>query len=238
MPSPFPGMNPFFEQPGIWRGFHSLLLSQITFAISPHVTPRYFVNLEERHYFDYDTGTPSSDSPTAYLGTVPPGPIIARIPRPIRRKHRWLTLRDSRNREVVTVIEILSPANKSGPDRGQYLRKRRQILRGAAHLVEIDLLRGGERMPTDDAPESDYLILVSRQPRRPDVDVWPVGVRQPLPLVPIPLRTGEAEPLLDLKPLIDTVYDSVYRHRLYAAPPDPPLSPADAEWCRPFLPAG
>ena len=47
--------------------------------------------------------------------------------------------------ELVTAIEILSPVNKR-PGReahDEYLRKRRELLRSAAHLIEIDLLRGG-----------------------------------------------------------------------------------------------
>ena len=191
-----------------------------------------------------DVGVARGDDPegggTATLTSVSiSAPLTARVRLgAIKRKHRWLTIRDSQNREVVTVLEVLSPSNKQGEDRAQYLRKRRHLFRSAAHLVEIDLLRGGERMPVDDAPESDYLVLVSRQPQRPDVDVWPVAVRQPLPAIPIPLRGGDPEPLLDLKPLIDVVYDGgVYANRLYTAPPDPPLSPADADWARAFVPA-
>jgi hypothetical protein len=92
-------------------------------------------------------------------------------------------------------------------------------------------------MPVDDAPESDYRVLVSRQPDRPDVQVWPIPLRAPLPPIPIPLRTGEPDVMLDLKPLLDAVYDGgVYQNRIYPGPPDPPLSPADADWARQFVP--
>lgn len=239
MPSPFPGMNPYFEQPGVWRGFHNHLVSQIALALGLRVGPRHYAELEVREYLDFDTVELASvDPPTAVLGDSPNGPVIGRLPRPLTRKHRWLTIRDTQSREVVTVLEVLSPSNKSGGDRGQYLRERLRILRSAAHLVEIDLLRGGDPMPSDGAPESDYRVLVSRRPDRPDVQVWPVGVREPLPVIPVPLRTGEPDVTLELKPLIDVVYDSVYRHRLYTSPPDPPLSPADAAWARQFVSAG
>ncbi len=238
MPSPFPGMNPYFEQPAVWRGFHGHMLSQITFTLGPRLDPRYYVELEVREHLDFDTVELASvDPPTAVLGDSPTGPVTGRLPRPLKRKHRWLSIRDTQSREVVTVLDVLSPSNKSGADRGQYLRKRLRILRSAAHLVEIDLLRGGERMPTDDAPESDYRILVSRQPDRPDVQVWPVGLREALPVIPVPLRTGESDVTLDLKPILDAVYDGgVYRNRIYPGPLDPPLSPADADWARPFVP--
>jgi hypothetical protein len=257
MPSPFPGMNPYFEQPNLWRGIHGLILAQITFTLGPRLDPRYYVEYEESVYIDQppaprrrpfavaDVGVARGDTSaaggTATLAT-PTGtaPVTARVRiGAIKRKHRWLTIRDTQSREVVTVLEVLSPSNKRGEDRGQYLRKRRHILRSAAHFVEIDLLRGGERMPTDDAPDSDYRILVSRQPERPDVQVWPVGLRQLLPPIPVPLRTGEPDVMLDLKPILDAVYDGgVYYNRVYASPPDPPLSPADADWARAFVPAG
>jgi hypothetical protein len=248
MPSPFPGMNPYFEQPGVWRGFHTSFLVKLMDRLSTAADPRYFVSVEESLYIEHqrprrrelfavaDAAVTEGDAG----GAVVTAPVTARVPMgAIKRKHRWLTVRDTASREVVTVIELLSPSNKAaGDDREQYLRKRLRILRSAAHLVEIDLLRGGERMPADDAPESDYRILVSRRPARPNAAVWPVGLRDPLPLVPIPLRTGEPELVADLKPLLDAVYDgATYRRRLYSSPPDPPLAPADADWARQFLPA-
>jgi hypothetical protein len=255
MPSPFPGMNPYFEQPGIWRGFHTLLIGQVTFALSPQAGPRYFVNVEQSVYIERgeegrellgvadvavaDGGSgrvAEGDAGVATATTPVKGSVRVGA---LKRYHRWLTVRDGGTQEVVTVIELLSPSNKRGEDRGQYLRKRRRILRSAAHLVEIDLLRGGPRMPVAGVPASDYRATVSRQPQRPDVDVWPIALRQPLPVIPIPLRTGEAELRLDLKAAIDAVYDGAsYHHRLYLNPPDPPLSAPDAEWARQFLPPG
>ncbi len=249
MPSPFPGMNPYFEQPSVWRGFHNHLLSQLALSIAPRVAPRYLVEYEESLYVDQaeaggslfaiaDVAVARNDRSadsggTATLAAPATAPVTARVRLgAVTRKHRWLTVRDSQTRRVVTVIEVLSPSNKSpGDDREQYLRKRRRILRSSAHLVEIDLLRGGQRMPVEDAPPSDYRVMVSRRPQRPDVQVWPVGVRQPLPPLPIPLHTGEPELTLDLKPLIDAVYDGgAYQHHLYAALPQPPMPPPDDAW--------
>ncbi len=71
------------------------------------------------------------------------------------------------------------------------------------------------------------------------MDVWPIRLRQHLSVIPIPLRTGEAELRLDLKAAIDAVYDGAsYHRRLYLNPPDQPLSYADADWARQFLPPG
>jgi hypothetical protein len=244
-------MNPYFEQPGVWRGFHTSFIVRLMDAITPHAVPRYFVNIEQSIYIERDDGgreligvadaavgggdRPPAGRATASATVAAPVTGSVRVGA-VKRKHRWLTLRDTATRQVITVIEVLSPSNKRGDDRSAYLRKRRRILRSAAHLVEIDLLRGGPRMPVARVPASDYRVMVSRQPQRPDVQVWPIGLREPLPALPIPFRTGESEPLIALKPLIDEVYDKGgYQYQLYDAPPDPPLSPADADWARQFL---
>src|SRR5690606_15154439 len=110
-------------------------------------------------------------------------------------------------REVITVIELLSPSNKnSGADRGQYLGKRERVLESPSHLVEIDLLRGS-RLPIKGLPDCDYYVMVSRAEMRPKVELWPFRLRDPLPKIPIPLRAPDPDAILDLKAVLDRVYD-------------------------------
>lgn len=113
------------------------------------------------------------------------------------------------------------------------------MLASAANFVELDLLRGGQRMPIKTLPPCDDYALVSRTAERPHVGLWPVGLREPLPLVPIPLRPGEAEPRADLKAVLDRVYDEAgYAYRIYGdGPPGPPLAADDAAWARGVLTA-
>jgi hypothetical protein len=252
MPSPFPGMNPYFEQPGVWKGFHTSFLIRLADALTPQANPRYFVNVEQSVYIDrgederellgYADATVTRNlepatSPTGGIATLEAPETGTVRYGAVKKTHRWLTVRDTATRRVVTVIELLSPSNKMGGNRGEYLRKRRRVLRSTAHLVEIDLLRGGPRMPTGGVRASDYRIVVSRRPDRPRVQVWPVGLREPIPVIPIPVRTGEQDLRLELKPLVDEVYDKGgYRFHLYGTPPDPPLLPADAEWAQQFVP--
>lgn len=135
---------------------------------------------------------------------------------------------------MVTVLEILSPANKlSGEGRRQYTQKRLSVLGSLTHLVEIDLLRAGEPMPTlGYAGRSDYRILVSRSSRRPQAELRPVSVRQPLPPFALPLRPGDQEPEVALTPLLHALYDRAgYDLRVdYRGEPEPPLGEADAAW--------
>lgn len=251
MPSPFPGMNPYFEQPARWRGFHNRFLVHLQDALTPLVGPRYYVEIEESLYVDPDgddrrlfavadasVGGPANGRPQAAAAVVA-APVTVTIPRAVRRSARRLALYDGESREVVTVIELLSPSNKAaGADRERYTAKRLKVLRSRASLVELDLLRGGRRMPVNALPACDYYVLVSRAAERPSVGLWPVGLREAFRPVPIPLRPGEAEPAVDLKPVLDRVYDGAgYAGRLYDGPPDPPLADADAAWARDVLAA-
>jgi hypothetical protein len=146
--------------------------------------------------------------------------------------------RESGNR-VVTVIEFLSPANKSpGPNREQYLRKQREICSSDANLVEIDLNRFGTHtlaFPLEHLKpqgRTAYMACVRRATRRGKAEVYPMPLWEPLPVVKVPLRPGDADVPLDLQALVQQCYrNGAYEGTLnYAAEPDPPLSGADKEW--------
>jgi hypothetical protein len=153
----------------------------------------------------------------------------------------YLEVRDRAGREAVTVLELLSPANKAaGSNRNQYLAKVHRILASGTNFIEIDLLRGGPRMPWADLPPCDYYVVVSRTEERrtdnPRAGLWPIRLRDPLPTVPVPLRPGEPEPTLDLQAIMHRIYDSAgYQLFIYDAPPEPPLEPADAVWATQML---
>ena len=134
---------------------------------------------------------------------------------------------------VVTMIELLSPANKyAGEDRDTYLMKRQAILNSGTSLVEIDLLRGGPRMPFGDPhPPCAYSVMVSRAQDRPSVGFWPVQLRDRLPVIPVPVRPDEPEPLVDLQAVLHSVFDAGgYYLDIYRQPITPALPPADAAW--------
>lgn len=138
----------------------------------------------------------------------------------------------------MTVVELLSPSNKESKEgREQYWNKTWLLLsRTSAGLVEIDLLRGGPRLPWGEMKECDYYALVSRAPERPRVAFWPVKLRETLPTIPIPLRPDEPEPLLDLQALIHRIYDAGrYRLFIYDSAPEPPLPASDAVWVAQLL---
>ena len=100
------------------------------------------------------------------------------------------------SKSVVTVIEILSPANKrAGKRRQAYLDKRQETFASPTNIVEIDLLRGGETMPLlGEVPQSDYRILVYRRRHRPNALLHAFRVQDEIPKFLLPLRSPDVEP--------------------------------------------
>jgi hypothetical protein len=136
---------------------------------------------------------------------------------------------------LVTSIEVLSPSNKQQGSKGWklYLRERQGLLLGAANLVEIDLLRGGQRMPMlDPWPKSPYTILVAREKKSPRCLVWPAHFQHPLPTIPVPLAKPDPDIPLNLQPMVEAIYARSRYHRSidYARPLTPPLAPEAAAW--------
>lgn len=157
-------------------------------------------------------------------------------------KETYLYIRPRATEKPVTIIEVLTPNNKRrGSDgRREYLAKREETLRSGTHLVEIDLLRGGERLPmAKELPPADYYVIVSRAERRPAADVWPIGLRHSLPVVPVPLGDRDPDATIDLQAVIDDRYDrALYGYLLdYSQDLVPPLPSDDAAWVREILSA-
>ena len=256
MPSPFPGMNPYLEQEDVWHDFHERFIPLAATLLGGQLRPRYIVKIDEHIYVhemaagarrwvgraDVSLGTVSADAtPEPASGSATgllEAPAQVRLPAVDLERVSYVEIRDRRDRELVTVIELLSPANKyTGPDREQYLAKRMELLNGPVHLVEIDLLRGGPSLPAAGRPDCSYSVLVSRVQARPNAEFWPIALRQRLPVIPIPVRAPDADARLDLQAVLDRIYeDAGYADYVYEQPPHPRLNSEDSAWARQFLP--
>ncbi len=250
MPSPFPGMNPYLEQSDTWEDFHQRFITHAADALSGQVGPNYLVKVEARLYLHELSAEERRFFGRADIGVtgpsagVPAGPSGIRAPMQLHlpavevERHSSLEIRDRRNRRLVTAIEVLGPSNKtSGADRDDYLRKRTQLLDFRVNLVEIDLRRGGERPRPPELPPCDYYILVARARIWPELDFWPIRLRDRLPVAPIPLTSPDADVSLDLQALLDRTYDAADHGKyIYGETPEPPLPPEDAAWAQQFVP--
>jgi hypothetical protein len=247
-------MNPYLEQADVWHDFHEAFLPHVREIIAAQLPHYYIVKIDEHiHIHEPATGVRAfavrshvlvaAHGRPANAGTcataVLEAPAQVDLPVVDVEGLSYLEIHDRRDRRLVTVIELLSPTNKySGPDREQYLGKRGRVLARSVHLVEIDLLRGGPRMPfASTLPECSYYALVSRAETRPKADLWPIQLRDRLPVIPIPLHDPDPDAKLDLQAVLHSLYDAArYGNYIYEGAPYPSLGPADTAWTRGFLP--
>ncbi|WP_425618007.1 DUF4058 family protein [Anatilimnocola sp. NA78] len=253
MPSPFPGMDPFIEMDE-WQEFHSGMIAQFHRQLAKAVAPRYLARMERRVYLERTFDDPTLRQPDIHIAhasrkTAPRKPVansslatieprVYEVPLPVEHSELYLVIKDRKNREIVTVIELLSPTNKAvGTDgRREYLTKRDELLQRKVNLVEIDLLRVGSRPATTKPlePKTDFCVFVHRLELRPKVLVYEWSIRDPLPPIPIPLAAGDADVPLHLQEAFTEFYDvAQYAIALdYGESLQPPLRKADATWAR------
>ncbi|MCT7973244.1 DUF4058 family protein [Laspinema olomoucense] len=250
MPSPFPGMDPYLEGPNFWPEVHSRLMIEIADLLVPQLRPKYRVAIEKRVYESAANDSllvgipdvvvqrrpiaPQQDSNVAVAAPPTQKPLPVEVPMMMEFREAYLEVREMATGEVVTAIEVLSPANKrQGKGREMYEEKRSRILASRTHLVEIDLLRGGEPMPVlGNDVEAHYRILVSRGDRRPYADLYLFNLPETIPTFPLPLRSGDTEPLIDLNQLLNHLYDRAgYDFVIdYQTEPIPALAESEAAW--------
>lgn len=248
--SPFPGMDPYLEAPSVWPGVHTALINYLAETLTAKLAPEYVARVEQRVYLttpgdpDRRTIEPDvhivRDADTSYAPLVVPGVTPPVFVEPVDLEpqlvDRFVELRNVRSREVVTVIEILSPFNKRPGAQGYAaFQEKRLLMRFApVHWIEIDLLRAGLR-PAEVAQQSDYYVLLKRNGRPRPLEVWFFNLREPLPVIAIPLQMPHPDLPLALQPLLAEVYT---RHGFgydldYDQPaPSPTLTPADQAWLR------
>ncbi|BCX05974.1 MAG: hypothetical protein KatS3mg053_3912 [Candidatus Roseilinea sp.] len=246
MPSLFPGMDPYLESAVYWRDLHTCLITHIRAALQPLLRPHYNARIEERLYVTSSRCSIYADvsvhrlqtreAPAAYATAEarPAEPTDQPIARP------WIVSLDDEpptqtyieiirvdSREVVTVIEVLSPANKAlGDGAEEYARKRRELLGSQVNLVEIDLLSQGVRpfpQPAEcDAGRCRYMIGVSRATDRSRYELYPIALTEALQRFGVPLRPPDPDAPLDLQAVFSRCYDEgVYGDLVdYTQPPN------------------
>jgi len=257
-------MDPYLEAPDIWPDVHNRLATAISDQLNLALPSLYYARLEMRpevgiveeerthariipdvSVVHRTIGQKPESAGVAVLGTraeVSPSIDVEILTESI--SHYFVEIRDaSRNHHLITLIEILSPSNKRpGKDRLAYRRKQEEILDSDANLIEIDLLRSGERVPA--APEvqalldrmqppADYLVTVNRAWNRLNFQLFPITLRECLPCISVPLKEGEPEVLLDLQYVFTRVYDTgpYLRGAVdYSTTPRPPLTGDAAAW--------
>src|SRR5258708_10177086 len=175
MENPFPGMNPYLEHSDLWRSVHGLLIAKATEALNSTLPKKYYARNDIRTYQaterdvypDVSVDIVRETKSVYHAGTAVADPPAA----PATAKYNFFEMREgfieirlSSDNKKVTVIELLSHANKAGGEgRRLYLQKQIEMMESDINFVEIDLLRRGQHTVALPAKEievkttSDYL---------------------------------------------------------------------------------
>jgi len=243
-------MDPYLEDPAFWSDFHSSFITYWRDAIADLLPDHYDARLDERVVLQGPPQTrpkqikpdvsilrtdPSAPRHIAPAGAATLEPVTVPLPMMILDRSRQLSIKILQHpeRTLVTVLELLSPSNKAGPDRADYQAKRDGLFRRKVHLVEVDLLRRGRRLPmSGPLPSGDYYAFVSRAERWPDCDVYAWGLLQPLPRLPVPLKAPDPDVWFDLGAVFATAYERgrYARWLEYGKPPRVPIRDEDRQW--------
>jgi hypothetical protein len=240
-------MDPYLEG-AEWLSFHTQFCAEIARQLAPRLRPKYVALTEKRFVLDvpddvciaprtlYPDAAVATATQTAALpraGLAASAPMVLETVMPEFVPQLSIEIRDAAQRRLVTAIEVLPPANKRGAARDEYLHKRRSVLLSDAHLIEIDLLHDGQRVPMrQPLPSVPYFVFIGRAEKRPFLDTWPIALDQPLPRIPIPLLPGDEDSFLELQEALTTVYDLIGYDLIldYSRPPDVNISPEAAAW--------
>lgn len=258
MPSPFPGTDPWLERPHLWGDVHASLIGEFQAQFNRHLRPRYVARVQERVYVESeDDPARKNYYPDVHVvrargklggraGRRPRGgaavaePVEVVFVEPLEVTERFIEIQSTDGREVVAVLEVLSPSNKltAAGGRDSFLAKRAEVLASTAHWVEIDLLRAGV-VPAyrDRLGPHEYVVAVCPADRRPKAQAWPIRLAERLPTISIPLRGADPPVPLDLQAALDAAYDrGAYDLSVdYRRPPVPPLPPELDAWADELL---
>jgi Protein of unknown function (DUF4058) len=253
MPSPFPGVDPYLEGQHFWEDFRASFLTYLRDALNDVLPDRYVAQLGERfRLVELSERKARSVRPDVAVveqagrpkrraairgrtgGTMTLEPVTIPLPTvETEVQEVWIEIRRRTGRAPVSVIELLSPTIKTGDGFADYKTKRNSLIRQRVHLIEIDLLLGGRRLPMGKAlPPGDFYALVSRAQQRPQSEVYAWSVRDPLPVIPIPLAKPDPDIMADLGAVFATTYDRGRYARLldYRLSPTTLRSHASRPW--------
>lgn len=222
MVSRFPGMDPYLEALGLWPDFRARFVNCWCEALAEQLPEHYEARIDERvDLIEMPEDRARRIGPDVAVleqigavrqiakasGALTLEPI--RIPNIIEEEVRqtYIEVLHRPGRRLVAVLELLSPSNKQEPGRELYLAKRNSLMHQNVHLVELDLLLKGKRIPLGKPlPVGNYFAFVSRGDRRPECEVYACESRNPLPMLPIPLSPPDPDAMIDLGEVFRTTY--------------------------------
>ena len=221
MPSPFPGMDPYLEDERLWPAFQHQLVNCLYQILLPGLVDRYKARVSPRVYV----------TEQALFTSV------------IREEHHedYIEIRQRSDGRLVTLVDLVSPANKvTAAGRSAYLDKRREGRNASANLVEVDLVLQGQ--PTleysrDGLPDWDYAVTVTRSTQPERYEIYTATLQKRLPRFRLPLAPDDRDTVLDLHAAFTRCYDQGnFADKIdYERDPSPPLNDEDRTWVHDLL---
>lgn len=257
MPGPFPGMDPYLENPARWQETHTALITNMRAALNSTLPPPYIARAETRCYIGVPSDTfrpdlmvverprPAPERVGTVVADVDPSAMFRVYPQEKILEPYLDIINVDDGKRVVTTIELLSHTNKTVCNKGWeiYRQKQRDVLASRANLIEIDLLRGGRHVAAVPValfrPENkyDYLVCLHRAGSGQEYTVWLTAIQSRLPRIAVPLDIGLPDVVLNLQSVFDCNYDEgAYLYDLdYTQEPLPALSAQDTLWADALL---
>lgn len=191
MPSPFPGMDPFLEDDKIWPTFHHHFIAGLFQILLPNLIDRYRARVGQRQY-------------------ATEMPLFTSI---IREEHceEFIEVRQRSDNKLVTLVDVVSPANKlTTQGKNAYLDRRRDARVQHASIVEIDLVLQGQPLldySRDGLPDWDYAVTVTRAMQPERHEIYTATVQKRLPRFKLPLALDDRDTVVDLQAAFARCYD-------------------------------
>lgn len=216
MHSVFPGMDPYLEDAKYWPTFQAQFISALGDALQPNLSDKYRLRQGTRHYEIEQvlfTSIQKEEHQEPFLE--------------IRQKSSF--------DKLVTLIELVSPVNRTHPEgRKRYDVRRQEARREGAHLVELELaLQGTTCLEAEltHLTEQQYVCCVTRAARPIKHELYGTLLSKRLPRIRLPLLPDERDLVLDVQALVNRVYDRCFDGKInYQHDPHVPLSDDDRRW--------
>jgi hypothetical protein len=184
-------MDPYLEDEKLWPIFQHHLVNCLYQILLPGLVDRYRARVGQRHY----------DTEQALFTSI------------VREEHHeeFIEIRQRNDNRLVTLVDIVSPANKlTTAGRQAYLDKRREGKTCGTNLVEIDLVLQGQPMleySRDGLPDWDYAVTVTRGTQPERYEIYTATLQKRLPRFRLPLAADDRDTVLDLHAAFTRCYD-------------------------------
>jgi hypothetical protein len=184
-------MDPFLEDEKIWPPFQHHLVACLYQTLLPGLVDRYRARVGHRRY----------TTEQALFTSI------------IREDHEeeFIEIRQRNDNRLVTLVDVVSPANKTTTaGRQAYLDKRKEAKNAGASLVEIDLVMQGQPMldySREGLPDWDHAVTVTRATQPERYEIYTATLQKKLPKFRLPLAADDRDTVLDLQSTFARCFD-------------------------------